>query len=404
MFILDNIKLATRNFKTRKLRTFLTILGISVGIGTILFLVSLGYGLQKILIERLANSDTLLTLDASSTNSTIIKIDDALVKDIGGISEVDQISPHKSILSELKIGDISSNVSFLAVNNSFFRLSGTNLLKGEAFSDDKDDKIIISSGSIKSLGIDDPDAAIGKEVSLTLIIPQNTSDVAKELNSENTLVPLDAKFTISGIVDDDTSSTGFLPIGWVDSSVAPYFDGLKVKVANQSNLDPVRSAIVDKGLVVSSLSDTVDQANKIFNVVQIVLALFGIIALVVSAIGMFNTMTIALLERTSEIGIMKSLGASNREIQLLFLTESILIGLLGGAGGIIIGKIATWGFDYGFYLLAKSFGGQTINIFYTPGWFIFFVIVFSSVIGFITGIYPARRASRLNALTALRYK
>ncbi|HLM83832.1 MAG TPA: FtsX-like permease family protein [Candidatus Bathyarchaeia archaeon] len=404
MFVLDNIKLATRNFKTRKLRTFLTILGISVGIGTILFLVSLGYGLQKILIERLATSDTLLTLDVSAANTTIIKIDDAFIGDMKNIPNVVEVSPQKSVFSELKIGDISSNISFSAVNNSFFHLSGLNLLKGEMFGNDKDNKIIVSTGSLKSLGMDDPVAALGKEVTLTLIVPQNTSSDEKEMNMENTLVPLDGSFVISGIVEDDASSAGYLPIGWVDSSVVPNFDSVKVKVTDQNSLDPVRSVIIDKGLAVSSLSDTVDQASKIFNVVQIVLSLFGIIALIVSAIGMFNTMTIALLERTSEIGIMKSLGASNREIQFLFLTESILIGLLGGLGGILIGKLGTWGFDYGFFLLAKSFGGQAINIFYTPTWFILFIIAFSAIVGFITGVYPARRASRLNALTALRYK
>jgi putative ABC transport system permease protein len=197
---------------------------------------------------------------------------------------------------------------------------------------------------------------------------------------------------------------GYIPIGWADNSVVPYFDRVKLKVDKQSNLEQARSAVIDKGLSVSALSDTVDQANKIFNVVQIVLSLFGIIALIVSAIGMFNTMTIALLERTSEIGIMKSLGASNGEIKFLFLTESVLIGVLGGIGGIMLGKMGTWSFNYGFYLLAKSFGGQPINIFYTPGWFIAFVIAFSAIVGFITGIYPAQRAARLNALTALRYK
>ncbi len=404
MFVFDNIKLATRNFKTRKLRTFLTILGIGVGIGTILFLVSLGYGLQKVLMERLATSDTLLTLDVSTANSTIIRIDENMQKELAQIHNISEVSPQKSVLSQLKIGEISSNVSLNAVNNPFFRLGGVALLRGEVFSGDNDRKIIISTGAIKSLGISDPNEALGKEVQLTLIVPQNTSDKEQEMNTENNLYPLDGSFIISGITDDDTSSMGYIPIGWADNSVVPYFDRVKLKVDKQSNLEQARSAVIDKGLSVSALSDTVDQANKIFNVVQIVLSLFGIIALIVSAIGMFNTMTIALLERTSEIGIMKSLGASNGEIKFLFLTESVLIGVLGGIGGIMLGKMGTWSFNYGFYLLAKSFGGQPINIFYTPGWFIAFVIAFSAIVGFITGIYPAQRAARLNALTALRYK
>jgi putative ABC transport system permease protein len=153
-----------------------------------------------------------------------------------------------------------------------------------------------------------------------------------------------------------------------------------------------------------ALSDTVDQANKIFSVIQIVLALFGIVALTVSAIGMFNTMTISLLERTNEIGIMKSIGASNRDIRFLFLTESILIGSFGGIGGVIIGFMGTTTINLGFNFLANRLGGQSVNVFYTPIWFILFVLLFSTLIGLFTGIYPAERASKLNPLVALRYK
>jgi len=212
MFVFDNIKLATRNFKTRKLRTFLTILGIGVGIGTILFLVSLGYGLQKVLMERLATSDTLLTLDVSTANSTIIRIDENMQKELAQIHNISEVSPQKSVLSQLKIGEISSNVSLNAVNNPFFRLGGVALLRGEVFSGDNDRKIIISTGAIKSLGISDPNEALGKEVQLTLIVPQNTSDKEQEMNTENNLYPLDGSFIISGITDDDTSSMGYIPI------------------------------------------------------------------------------------------------------------------------------------------------------------------------------------------------
>ncbi len=179
---------------------------------------------------------------------------------------------------------------------------------------------------------------------------------------------------------------------------------IKVKVKSDKELNTVRSAIMDKGYSVSALSDIIDQANQVFNVVQIVLASFGIVALIVSAIGMFNTMTIALLERTQEIGIMKALGATSGNIWQMFLAEAVLIGFLGGLGGIIIGWAGGQIFNYGINLLAGAFGGSKISIFYTPLWFVMLIISFSSIVGLLTGFYPARRAAKISALMALRYK
>ena len=166
----------------------------------------------------------------------------------------------------------------------------------------------------------------------------------------------------------------------------------------------VRDTILEYGLLVSSLSDTVDQANKIFRVVQFILMLFGIIALIVSAIGMFNTMTIALLERTEEIGIMKSIGASDMSISLMFFMESAIMGFLGGIAGVLIGIVGGFVFNGLINFVATRFGGEEVSLFYSPLWFVLAIIVFSAVVGLFTGLVPARRASKIDPLDALRYK
>ncbi len=404
MFVLDNIRLSTRNFKTRKLRTFLTVLGISVGIGTTLFLVSLGYGLQKVLLEKIAKSDALLTLDVATTNAEVIKINKQVIDDFAKIPNVIEVSPVQMVLSQFKVGDVTSNIKLSATNGAFFRLGGIEMLAGESYKEDKEAKIILSTGALTSLGIDSPEQSLGQEVNITLVIPQEDQDNKQELLMDNEVIPLDQKFIISGIVEDSSESSGFIPSGWTGGLTPDAYDEVKVKINDQSNLEAVRHAIIEGGFSVLALTDTVDQANKIFSIIQIILALFGIVALTVSAIGMFNTMTIALLERTNEIGTMKAIGASNREIQFLFLTESLAIGFLGGVGGVIIGFGGSYLANFAFNLLAKNLGGQTVQIFYTPIWFIIFILSFSAIIGFITGIYPATRASRLNPLVALRYK
>jgi len=404
MFIRDNISLATRNFKTRKLRTFLTVLGISIGIGTTLFLVSLGYGLQKVLLEKIAKSDALLTLDVAPSNSLVIKIDKKVVEDLSVIPNVVEVSALQIVLSQVKADDVTSNVKLSAVENSFFRLGGIEFLKGKKYEENNDKKIILSTGALTSLGIDNFEEALGKEVYITLIISKENQVGNNDIAAENEMIPLVEKFEICGIVDDLSESSGFIPGAWVTSVAPDYYDEVKVKIGNQRDLEAVRSAISEKGFTVLALTDTVDQANKIFSIIQIILALFGIVALAVSAIGMFNTMTIALLERTNEIGIMKAIGASKKEILLIFLTESILIGFLGGVGGIIVGFVGSETINYIFNFLARNLGGQPVDIFYTPLWFIGFIIIFSTLVGFFTGVYPASRAARLNPLVALRYK
>jgi putative ABC transport system permease protein len=380
------------------------VLGISVGIGTTLFLVSLGYGLQKVLLEKIAKSDALLTLDVASTNASLIKINKKTLDEFSQIQNVSEISPQQIVMSQFKMEDITSNIQLSSVSNSFFRLGGIELIAGEKYENDDDAKVILSTGALTSLGIDDPVQALGREVDVTLIIPKENQEEKQELLTDKDMTSLGRKFAICGIVDDPSESSGFIPAGWTKDVAPDYFDEVKIKVTDRQNLDLVRNSIMEKGFSVMALTDTVDEANKIFSIIQVILAMFGVVALVVSAIGMFNTMTIALLERTNEIGILRAIGATRREILFLFLTESIAIGFLGGAGGIFIGFLGTYLANFGFNFLAKVLGGQYVEIFYTPVWFVIFIIIFSTLIGLVTGIYPAKRASKLNPLVALRYK
>ena len=132
--------------------------------------------------------------------------------------------------------------------------------------------------------------------------------------------------------------------------------------------------------------------------------LFGCIALIVSAIGMFNTMTITLLERTEEIGIMKSIGASNSMISWMFIMEATIMGFLGGLVGVIIGWLEGEILNLLINLVAAHFGGESVSLFYSPWWFVAAVIAFSAFVGLLTGLVPARRAAKIDPLEALRYK
>ncbi len=166
----------------------------------------------------------------------------------------------------------------------------------------------------------------------------------------------------------------------------------------------MRNQVQAIGLTASSISETIDQANKVFQVIQLLLMSFGVIALIVSAIGMFNTMTITLLERTEEIGIMKSIGASPGSISLMFMMESTLMGLLGSLMGIFLGLIGGETINGVFNVVATNFGGQKADLFLSPLWFLASIIFFGGFVGLLTGVIPARKAAKTDALEALRYK
>jgi putative ABC transport system permease protein len=119
---------------------------------------------------------------------------------------------------------------------------------------------------------------------------------------------------------------------------------------------------------------------------------------------MFNTMTITLLERTEEIGIMKAIGASKSDISLMFVMESTLMGFLGAVGGVGIGYVGGFVINVLINAIATRFGGEAVSLFYSPLWFVMTVIGFGAFVGFLTGVFPARSASRIDALDALRYK
>ncbi|MCU0679270.1 MAG: ABC transporter permease [Planctomycetes bacterium] len=387
-------------FRTNRSRTVLTILGISVGIGAILFLVSLGYGLQMLILNQITTSDALLSLDVSTGDLTNLKLDEDSISEIRSIPGVEKVSPLVSAQAQMMIGDISSELVLNFVDREYLRLDGTVLKQGEYYSEEEKDrhKIIISSSALKLFNLS-VEEALAKKIKFTVFITRG-----EENNIVRDFVKLDGDFSIIGIIDEEDSNYVYMPFAVGVPLQIGNYSKLKVKVDSDKNLDYARTAIIEKGFIVSALSDIIEQANQVFQIVQVVLASFGIIALIVSAIGMFNTMTIALLERTQEIGIMKALGATNLDIWNMFLAESVIIGFFGGVGGIIIGMAGGEVFNYGINFLAGFLGGAKIDMFYTPYWFVAVIMTFSTFVGLLTGFYPARRAARINALEALRYK
>lgn len=397
----DLIKLSTRMFKARTSRTLLTILGMSVGIGAILFLVSLGYGLQKTLLERITTSESLLTLDVTESKSEAVLLNNEEVEKIKNMEGVVEVSPAFQISSQGKINELMADLITIGIQPSYFRLGGFRVDKGEALGENNQDGIVINSAVAELFG-KNVDEMIGQEIKLAFFLPKKNEERENSRN-QNEGVRTETVYRIVGIMNGDEN------IIYVNSNTTKNlnierYNQVKVKCASNEKMNLVRDQILERGLLVSSLSDTVDQANQIFRIIQIILICFGVIALIVSAIGMFNTMTIALLERTGEIGIMKSIGASRTSISMMFIVESAVMGFFGGLGGVFLGFVGGKIFNFLINLIAVRFGGESVNLFYSPSWFVGLIIVFAAFVGLLTGFVPARRASKINPLDALRYK
>ena len=403
MKISDAIGLSTRMFKARRLRTFLTILGMSVGIGAILFLVSLGYGLQKALLDRITTSDSLLTLDVTAVKTDAVVLDQAMLEKIKAMPGVENASPAFQVAAQGSYRDVSLDLVALGTTPTFLRLSGIKLDQGTTLSDADPYHLLISS-SLASVLEENPSNILGKSIDLSFFISQDAIP-ADETSSSKTPEKVNAtgQYIISGIFPSEESTIYIHADSFPQDHIKTYAQ-MKVKCKTTNDMGVVREQILSQGLLVSSLSDTVDQANKIFQVIQLILSSFGVVALIVSAIGMFNTMTIALLERTEEIGIMKSIGAYDSNISALFILESMIMGSLGGILGVTLGMFGGWGINFAVNFLAVRLGGQAVTLFYSPPWFVGLIIVFSTLVGLITGSIPARRASKIDPLDALRYK
>lgn len=400
MKLIDILRLAMRIFKTNRLRTLLTIMGVSIGIGAIFFLVSLGYGIQELTINRIATSDALLTLDVSTGKSEILKLDKKAVdsfKEIAGFSEM---SPLLGVAAQAALDESNLDTFVNGILPGYFRLSGIKVKYGKPLDIADAAAVVITSRMATGLGITAPDQALGKKIRLNFII---TEEKEGGEAIEKTIAA-DTDFEIKGVIEDDQNVQTYLPLSALDKLEMNEYQLVKVKARDRQSINQLRDKIQDKGYVVASVSDTLNQLDKVFKVIQIILGGFGVIALIVASIGMFNTMTIALLERTHEIGIMKALGVRNIDVWRLFLTESMVIGTAGGMLGILAGWGGGEGVNALLNILAGQLGGEKVDIFSSPLWFIILVLGFSSIVGFSTGIYPARRAARINPLVALRYE
>lgn len=183
------------------------------------------------------------------------------------------------------------------------------------------------------------------------------------------------------------------------------YDQIVVRASDLASVPALTAAIEERGLAAQSLEAILDVANQVLSLLQALLGSVGGLALLVAALGVANTMMMAIYERTREIGVLKALGASPREIRALFTVEAALIGLIGGFFGLILGtllgRLVNW-IAHQFLIREGVTGVGQLSI--VPPWLAIGALVFAALIGLLAGLYPAARAAKLDPVTALRHE
>jgi putative ABC transport system permease protein len=401
----DYLSLAFGNLKHRGLRSWLTMLGIFIGIAAVVSLISLGQGLQTAITAQFSSLSTdMLTIQNSGTGfgppgSTAIKKltshDLDIIKEVNGITqtiprlirivsfEYNGVRTYRYIVS---MPMDQKQIDF--VHNSFgFKTESGKLLKET----DKG-KVVLGNNFAN-------DPEIGKEIRswAKVTIQGKKFEVAGILKKSSTF---QVNFAVM-MLEDDVKE--ILNIGdEIDIIAAQVTDKNKIEEVGKEIERKLRKdrneKIGEEDFSVQTPIKALGAVNTILNIVNIIVIGIAAISLLVGGIGIANSMFTSVLERTKEIGIMKAIGAQNKDILWVFLIESALLGIVGGIVGALIGL----GFAFAASSIANQALGATlleVSISYP---LLFAAIAFSLMIGLVSGIVPAIQASKLKPVEALR--
>lgn len=377
----------------KKVRTLLILLGISVGVAAVIGVTSLGEGIRVNAVAEIQKSHDLTLIEVSPgvSNAGIILITD---------SKVHAIEPYGTIVSPYVMDD------YVTLNKTYFEIMGITtdyqdakeleLETGSWFEEETYGIVLGSDIAEKFEKIEEIEIGDTIEARIRLY------------GIEGKPIDKDVEFTVVGILEP--TGTQADDQSFIDINIATGIDekdvynGIIVKVDSANQAPDARAAIEKQGLTCYSAQDEIDSINKIMKAITLVLAFFSSISLIVGALMIINTMIVSVYERTREIGIAKAVGASQTDIIRIFLSECIIIGILGGLLGDLFGIIFSVMIDkIGKPLLVMQLDISEIEHLTAINMEILIAgFLISLVISIISGLYPAWRASKLDPVKALR--
>jgi putative ABC transport system permease protein len=450
----DSVELAARNLRESVLRNSLTTLGISVGVASLVAMLSLGIGLQRMASRRLQTSGLFDTVVVSSRRdlrsfnreqeengpaaAESPDLNEAARHNIEKVPGVVEAYPDLRFITELRYDDkphltMVSGLAYSSKEGDSFEG-----MQGKFFSSEEAREVILQKsfaaellGKAHARGPDEISVAevakplLGKQIVMRYAERQASAGDAN--SASYSVISRELPLTIVGVTDLDPDSMRgaararlFLPEKLLEglhavqaydfrdstraTSSEPTYSTLIARVSGAGKVDSVEQAIKKLGFNTFSILDATKSMRRFFAILDLFLGIFGSLALTVASIGIINTLVMAILERRREIGIMKAVGASDSDVRGLFFAEAGAMGFLGGVFGVTLGWIIGRVINFGTNIYLKRQGFAPENIWTVPWWLVAVALGFAVVVSLLSGLYPAARAARLDPVQALRYE
>ena len=427
----DMLAYAWRSIRRVRARAILTGLGVAIGVGAIVLMVSFGQGLQNSVIGQLnglgsvtqivvtgsrAQGGSLLHVSLGAPQAAK-PLNDTTLRTFARLPDVAGAFYTATLLATVQENGRGATVVAQDLPPTGFRLPalGQQMRLGR-LPGDTAQAIVLADGSARYLlrkGLGPTNAnlkqLLGQEISLRF-----TSDLGSNgLNGNPFQKPVLKTLRVVGIVRGSVSYVPYrtlqtvLRAGKGTSGRGPggfLYSAITVQAKAQADVKPLAARLGRMGYGTQTFQSIIDSLHQVFLIVQSILGVIGGIALVVAGLGIANVMIVAVLERTREIGVLKAIGARRRDIRRLFLSESLIIGLVGGAVGLLGGYLAGVGIDAVVNYSIRQGGGQGVTLFALTPWIALGAIAFALAVALVSGIYPANRAAALNPVDALRHE
>ena len=391
--MLEDFLNSIQNFKRKKTRTFLSLLGVIIGVAAVIIITSMGESSTKQVQDTFGTNGLDIVEIRSgfmrrNRDSITLVFDESFRENLfDGVKDIKKIWYKNSLSATLSVGEVSASVSCTAIEYGYLEMYGFQLEEGKFFSvsdvEEGMQKIILSHDMAEQLF---PDGnALGQKI--MLVVDKVTFG-----------------FKIVGITKDQTTGmetgTAFIPRGFYSKKIKPNpsADSVLVQVTSQEKSSPMVQTLTSycKNLTgtdsvrVNSMKTMIEQVSKITETMSLLLAAVAAISLLVGGIGIMNIMIVTVTERRQEIGIRKALGANQKDIMQQFLIESASITVIGGILGIIFGILISLVLEYIKGMsFALSFQACIVSF------------VFSLFVGIFFGINPALRPAKLDPVVAL---
>jgi putative ABC transport system permease protein len=455
MRITDYIEQSFTNLRKKKLRTFLTTFGVVIGIGALVSMFAFGKGMQKNLTDtfnelelfnyvgvyaRSGHHREVDDPDAPHDRAPEVKQDDSMpttvldddfLLSLSKVEGVEWALPEMRFPALVKLGDKEEFSLIQVLPADVCQAGFVKLRAGDFYTSDDEYSLIISDSLLRRLNVKDSENAIGRKIEVsTLTVDFSLSNLKNILAFlKGTGLPFAREsytFTIAGVTERmgmsgpmPVRSNVFIPHGTADkmkkisiTSVSDIFQSTRpsqgyssvgIKVTSPKYVEPIRKRMEKLGFRTFAMLDQLEEIKTGFHFVDLFLFAVGMIGISVAALGIINTMVMSILERYKEIGIMKAVGASDKDVKKIFFFESGVIGFLGGVFGLALGWVVGNIINLIINSVAMQQGVPHVSYFRFPWWLCLGAIGFSILISLVAGIYPTLRAARVDPVVALRH-